>query len=173
MGNERNKIFYGAAIQGEKNRGERAHVHRSNIDSIKAQGYTVFSEHTTGKTRAESSRLMEESIGPLPPPGPERIVYVRNKMIEAVEGNITGAVFEVSTPSTGTGIEIAHAYLRPRMGITAIPILLLYQVNYWPNKLSTMVSGITAEEVPNLQLEEYEDLPAAVSHLINFLSKIK
>ena len=36
---------------------------------------------------------------------------------------IDAAVFEVSTPSLGTGIEIAHTYLRPRLGLPAIPML--------------------------------------------------
>jgi len=38
-------------------------------------------------------------------------------MIEGVEGDIDTAVFEVSTPSLGTGIEISHVYLRPRMNL--------------------------------------------------------
>jgi hypothetical protein len=32
-------------------------------------------------------------------------------MIETIEGNITAAIFAVSTPSLGAGIEIAHSYL--------------------------------------------------------------
>jgi len=57
--------------------------------------------------------LLEKSLGPLQPPGVARTVLIRNKMTEFIEGDIDAAVFEVSTPSLGTGIEIAHAYLRP------------------------------------------------------------
>ena len=53
-------------------------------------------------------------------------------MIELIEGDIDAAIFEVSTPSLNTGIEIAHAYLRPRLGLMAIPVFALYQKNYWP-----------------------------------------
>jgi hypothetical protein len=78
-------------------------------------------------------------------------------MIEFIEGDIDAAVFEVSTPSLGTGIEIAHAYLRPRLGLPEIPVIALYQKDYWPNNLSTMIRGITAHEVPNFVLKEYDD----------------
>jgi hypothetical protein len=78
-------------------------------------------------------------------------------MIEAIEGEISAAIFEVSTPSLGTGIEISHAYLRPRLGLSAIPVLALYEKNYWPNKLSTMIKGISKEEVPNFTLIEYKE----------------
>jgi hypothetical protein len=47
--------------------------------------------------------------------GIERRIYVRNKMIEGIESDIAAAVFKISTPSLGTGVEIAHTYLRPRM----------------------------------------------------------
>ena len=86
-----------------------------------------------------------------------RTVMIRNKMIDFIEGDIDAAVFEVSTPSLGTGIEIAHAYLRPRLGLTAIPVIALYQKDYWPNNLSTMIRGITADEVPNFMLKVYDD----------------
>jgi hypothetical protein len=55
---------------------------------------------------------------------------MRNKMIEAIEGEIKAAIFEVSTPSLGTGIEIAHAYLRLRLGLSRIPLLALYEKDY-------------------------------------------
>ena len=77
-------------------------------------------------------------------------------MIELIEGDIDAAVFEVSTPSLGTGIEIAHAYLRPRLGLTAIPVFALYQKNYWPNNLSTMIRGITKDEVADFVIQEYD-----------------
>jgi len=79
-------------------------------------------------------------------------------MIEAIEGDINAVVFEVSTPSIGTGVEIAHAYLRPRLGLTTIPILALYEKNYWPNKLSTMIKGISNKNIPHFTLKEYENL---------------
>ena len=40
------KIFYGAAIQGAKNRKERAEVHQFLINIIKEQGFEVYTEHT-------------------------------------------------------------------------------------------------------------------------------
>jgi hypothetical protein len=36
----------------------------------------------------------------------------------------------VSTSSLGTGIELAHAYLRPGLGLPAIPVIALYQEDY-------------------------------------------
>ena len=94
-------------------------------------------------------------------------------MIEAVEGDIAGAVFEVSVPSLGTGIEIAHAYLRPRMGLEGIPILFLYQKGYWPGNLSTMVRGIPLEEMSNIEIGEYDNLEEAKEFLKRFLGSLK
>ncbi len=85
----------------------------------------------------------------------ERSILIRNKMIEFIEGDIDAAVFEVSTPSLGTGIELAHAYLRPRLGLPAIPVIALYQKNYWPNNLSTMIRGINQDAVPDFVVLEY------------------
>jgi hypothetical protein len=87
-------------------------------------------------------------------------------MIEAIEGDILAAIFEVSTPSLGTGIEIAHAYLRPRLGLPLVPVLALYQKEYWPNNLSTMIRGISPKQVPHFSVKEYTSLDEA-KHIIN------
>ena len=155
------KIFFGAAIQGTQNREERAAVHRLIIDAIKSCGCGVISEHTTGRDYDATAKLLEKSLGTLPPKGVERTVLIRDRMIEFIEGDIDAAVFEVSTPSLGTGIEIAHAYLRPRLGLAAIPVIALYQKDYWPNNLSTMIRGITRVQLPNFVLKEYDDLADA------------
>jgi hypothetical protein len=165
------KVFYGAAIQGAKNRIERIFVHKTLIETIKQNGHEVLSEHTTGKTRKEAQSLLNKSIGPLPPEGIERRIFIRNKMIEAIEGKIDAIVFEVSVPSLGTGIEIAHAYLRPRMQLKKIPILALYQKGFWPNNLSTMILGINPKEITNFQLKEYDNLEEAKTIVLRFLGK--
>jgi len=152
------KIFYGAAIQGAEHRKKRSHIHQFIIETIKKQGYEVYTEHTTGKTYEEAIAKLEESIGILPKEDIKRRFYVRNKMIEGVEGDIAAAVFEVSNPSLGTGVEIAHACLRPRMGLPEIPILALYEKDYWPNKLSTMIRGISKQEISNFELKEYRTI---------------
>ncbi len=163
------KFFFGAAIQGSKNREERVSAHRMIIDAIKNNGCSVISEHTTGSNFNETASLFEAALGALPPIGKVRTVHVREKMIELIEGDIDGAIFEVSTPSLGTGIEIAHAYLRPRMGLRGIPIFALYQKNYWPNDLSAMIKGITREKVPHFNLTEYEpkeDMDGIIADLL-------
>ena len=159
------KIFFGAAIQGAHNQEERAAVHRLIIDAIKKCDCEVISEHTTGKNYDATAQLLEETLGTLPPKGMERTVLIRNKMIEFIEGDIDAAVFEVSTPSLGTGIEIAHAYLRPSLGLPAIPVIALYQKDYWPNNLSTMIRGITRDEVSNFMLKVYDE-PGNAGELI-------
>ena len=164
------KIFYGSAIQGSENRKERAHVNEFIISSIKNLGHSVITEHTTGKTYEEAIKKLEQSIGKLPPKGLKRRIYVRDKMIEAIEGPIDMAIFEVSTPSLGTGIEIAHAYLRPRMNLPTIPVLALYQTDYWPNKLSTMIQGISLEKVPHFMVKEYKELTQIESILTDFFT---
>jgi len=103
-------IFYGAAIQGATERSDRAHINSDIIETIKSFGFKVITEHTTGMDFNDTADKLEESIGPLPPVGRGRTVFIRNKMIQFVESDICAAVFEVSTPSLGTGIEIAHAY---------------------------------------------------------------
>ena len=165
------KVFYGAAIQGSKNRKERSHIHEFIINKIKKQGFEVYTEHTTGKSYEEAIEKLEQSIGKLPKNDLKRRIYVRNKMIEGIEGNIIAAVFEVSTPSLGTGIEISHAYLRPRMGLSTIPILTLYEKDYWPNKLSTMIRGISDKEVPYFISKEYEDIMDVEKIIYDFLMK--
>ena len=89
-----------------------------------------------------------------------------------IESDICAAVFEVSTPSLGTGIELAHAYLRPRIGLTTIPILALYEEGFWPNNLSSMISGITPESLPQFQLKEYSTTENAAYYLRQFLRGI-
>lgn len=167
------RVFYGAAIQGSKNRKERSHVHEFFIKTIKKHGFQVFTEHTTGRTYEEAIKKLELAIGPIPDDQFQRKIFVRNKMIEAIEGDITAAIFEVSTPSLGTGVEISHAYLRPRLGLSTIPVLALYEKNYWPNKLSTMIKGISKEEVPNFTLKEYEDFRDIDIILTDFFSQLK
>ena len=166
------KVFYGAAIQGAENRKKRANIHKTIIDSIKKQGFEVYTEHTTGKTYEEAIEKLEQSIGKMPKNDIDRRVYVRDKMIEGVESNIKAAVFEVSTPSLGTGVEIAHAYLRPRMGLKDIPILALYEKDYWPNKLSTMIRGISNEELPNFNLIEYKNIDDVENIIQKFFTKL-
>ncbi len=167
------QVFYGAAIQGAIDRKERSQIHEFFIKTIQNQGYTVYTEHTTGKTYEEAIQKLEKAIGPIPKDEHQRKIYVRNKMIEGIEGDLQGAIFEVSTPSLGTGIEIAHAYLRPRLGLPIIPVLALYEKNYWTNQLSTMIRGISSEKVPHVILKDYES-PNDGKQIINeFLSKLK
>ena len=167
------RVFYGAAIQGSKNRKERSQVHDFFIKTIKKHGFRVFTEHTTGRTYEEAIKKLEVAIGPIPDDLSLRKIFVRNKMIEAIEGDIAAAIFEVSTPSLGTGVEISHAYLRPRLGLSTIPVLALYEKNYWPNKLSTMIKGISKEAAPNFTLIEYEDFNDIDINLTDFFSQLK
>jgi hypothetical protein len=164
--------FYGAALQGAVERGDRAGVHKRFIEFLKGEGFKVLTEHTVSQDRSEAHRLLDESIGPLPPAGLLRSSYVRNKMIELVESDIDVAVFEVSTPSLGTGIEVAHAYLRPRMGLKKVPVIALYERGYWPNGLTTMIRGITKEGVGHFHLIEYDDVGGAVVALKDMLDEL-
>lgn len=166
-------IFYGGAIQGAQNRSERAAVHQTLIEKIKKMGYHVLTEHTTGKSYEEAIQRLEKSIGPLPKDGLLRRQYVRDKMIEFVESDIKAAVFELSIPSLGTGIEFAHAYLRPRMGLKMIPVIGLYQKNYWPNKLSTMIRGISKEKISQVIVYDYDDVADAERFLETVLKNLK
>jgi len=167
------KIFFGAAIQGHKDLGERGDIYRHILATLKAKGVTICTEHTGGRTRDEIISLQEKAIGPTPLTGIDRLVFVRNKMIEFVEGDIDGAVFEVSTPSLGTGIEFAHAYLRPRIGLSPIPVLALYKKGYWENSLSTMIRGLSRIEYPSISLIEYEDIYRLKAILEDFIKNLK
>ena len=66
------KIFYGAAIQGNRDRTARQSIHEGIIKHIKSLGYMVVSEHATGSTYDETAKLLTESLGNLPPKGIER-----------------------------------------------------------------------------------------------------
>ncbi|MFH2104701.1 MAG: hypothetical protein ABII72_00495 [Parcubacteria group bacterium] len=163
------KIFYGAAIQGARDRGARAYVHQKLINFIKKQGHQVAFDHTRGKSRQDSSILLEKKMGPLPATGADRAIPIRQEIIKAVEGDVGAAIFEVSTPSLGTGIEIAHAYLRPKLGLSSIPVLALYERDFWPNNLSSMLREITPAEIPDFTLQEYVDLEEAKNYIGEFL----
>lgn len=163
------RVFYGAAIQGHRNRAERMRVHRTLIDCIASLGFRVVCEHTSGSDLEECAQLLENGVGPLPPPGPQRTRAIRDRMIELVEGDIHAAVFEVSTPSLGTGVEFAHAYLRPRLGLPEIPVLALYERDYWPNGLSTMIRGVQQERFPSVTVAEYRDTEEACETVRAFL----
>ena len=165
-------IFFGGAIQGAVNRPERAQAHRLIIDAFKANSCEVLSEHTTGEDVAATSDYLEKSIGKLPDDRAHRAAVIRRRMIEMIEGDIDAAIFEVSVPSLGTGIELAHAYLRPQMGIRPIPIVALYQQDYWPNHLSTMITGITSFDCACFQIIEYSTPEEASTFVPEVINKI-
>jgi hypothetical protein len=166
------KVFFGSAIQGAPERGMRAAINAQIINAIKAPGHIVVAEHTASLDKIEAIRLLNEAIGPLPKEPAKRIPIVRKKLIAAIEGDIDAAVFEVSLPSSGTGIEVAHAYLRPRLGLKEVPILLLYQQDYWQNGLSSMIKGLPFKDLSNVKLVEYQN-PEQLNEIIsNFLSSI-
>lgn len=167
------KVFFGSAIQGAPERGLRREINSRIISLIKERGHTVLAEHTTGRDVAEVAELLEAAIGPLPPQGIERIRHVRDKMVGALESDLDAAVFEVSLPSTGTGIEVAHAYLRPRMGLPDVPILLLYQKEYWKSGLSTMVRGLPFDQLSNVELHDYEDQSELDGLISDFLGRFE
>lgn len=167
------EIFYGGAIQGNSDREAASHRHRYILELIKRYGHDPVSEHTTSRTKQEAGEMLEAVFGPLPPDGIERRQYVRDKMIEVIDGDIDAAIFEVSVPSLGTGIEIAHAYLRPERGLSEIPILLLYERDFWPERLSTMIQGIPPEKYPNVTIAEYgshKELQSGVEHFLTSFS---
>lgn len=162
-------VFYGAAMQSSLNHEDRVPVHELLIDTIKRMGAGVVSEHTVGRNFQESARLMEQTLGPLPQEESARAVLIRRKIIRILEGALDAAVFEVSEPSPGTGIEIAHVYNRPRLGLTAIPILALYQKGCLPHHLSSMDHGVNADVLPQLFVQEYENLIQAGMMVSEFL----
>lgn len=167
---EMKNVFYGAAIQGALKRGERSELNRALIGHIRNSGFNVVFEQTGGSSAGQTASLLELRLGALPADDCQRRTFVRNKMIAGVEDIGTECcIFEVSTPSTGTGIEIAHAYLRPRMGLPAVPVLALYQRDYWPNGLSTMIRGIDPQEVPHFALREYGNVEEAKAHISEIL----
>ncbi|MBS3748545.1 MAG: hypothetical protein KGY67_02460 [Candidatus Thermoplasmatota archaeon] len=165
-------VFYGGAIQGAQNRKQRAAVHRAIINKIKEMGYNVVTEHTTGTNYAEAIQHLEEAIGPLPKEEMERRRYVRDKMINFVEGDVIATVFELSIPSLGTGIEFAHAYLRPSLGLKKIPVIGLYQKDYWPNKLSTMIRGIPIKDLNHVTIYDYTDIEDVKQYLESFFENM-
>jgi len=165
-------VFYGGAIQGAQNRKQRAAVHRAIINKIKDMGYNVVTEHTTGTSYAEAIQHLEEAIGPLPKEEMARRRYVRDKMIGFVESDVIATIFELSIPSLGTGIEFAHAYLRPRLGLKKIPVIGLYQKEYWPNKLSTMIRGIPIKNLNHVSIYDYKDIEDVKQYLESFFENM-
>ncbi len=166
------KIFFGTAIQGKRDRADRTEINQAIFDFIKENGGEVVYDHTLATTRQDTGARLEKVLGALPSADLERRILVRNKMIEMIEGDIDAAIFEVSVPSLGTGVEIAHAYLRSRMGLKDIPILILYEKDFWPHDLSTMIRGLTAETAPTTHVKEYTSLDEVKSYIKDFLNLI-
>jgi len=53
-----------------------------------------------------------------------------------------------------------------------IPILALYEKDYWPNKLSTMIRGISKKEIPNFYLREYKNKDEGKKIIHEFLANL-
>jgi hypothetical protein len=58
------------------------------------------------------------------------------------------------------------------MGLKEIPILALYEKDYWPNKLSTMIRGISINELKNFNLVEYTSIDDLEKIIHKFFIKI-
>jgi hypothetical protein len=43
------------------------------------------------------------------------------------------------------------------LGLPEIPVVALYQKDYWPHNLSSMIRGITADRVSGFRNMEYDD----------------
>ena len=165
------KVFYGSAIQGNTDADNRQPIHKAVIGAIKESGCDVLTEHTTEPGYENRMQLLESALGTLPPKGPDRTKFIVNQLIQMVEEVAEAAVFELSVPSLGTGIEFAHAYLRPRLGKSEIPLLVLYEKNFWPNDLSRMVRGAHFEYPERIQLREYQQEREAAQFVQEFLGK--
>jgi len=59
------KVFYGAALQGAKDRKERSEVHEFFITIIQNKDYKVYTEHITGRTYEEAIQKLEQALGPM------------------------------------------------------------------------------------------------------------
>lgn len=169
------KVYFGAGIQGFENpqkRAERVATYKHIIDSIRGCGHEVLYEHTATNNREEAWTVLERQFGALPKDPYERKLFIRDKNLQGIEKHAEAAVFEVSTPSLGVGIEIAHAYLRPRLGIKAIPILALYQKDYWSHGLSVMVSGLQSDPTTRnfVVIQEFSDFDSIKNAVSQFLS---
>lgn len=167
------RVYFGAGIQGAPTpevRAERASLYRSMIEYIQSLGHEVLFEHTATNNKEEVWKILEKQFGPLPPAGPERSNFIRNRNIEAIEQMADAAIFEVSMPSLGVGVELAHAYLRPKMGLKPIPILCLYQKGFWGHGLSIMVSGAAAasESVTVAEHSQIDDWKRSISESFKF-----
>ena len=166
------KVFYGAAIQGRGDRKERADINRMLIETIKNSGNDVVTEHTAAETYEDAVEMLEMAFGKLPKDPQERTNANRTNIIDALSGDVDAAIFDVTVPSLGTGIEIAHAYIRPKLGLKEIPILLLYNKSYGA-ELSGMVRGMSKAELPNVVMMEFSTPEEAQGIIKAFFEEIK
>ncbi len=156
-------IFYGGAIQGAKR--ERAAIHKQFIDTIKECGCELVTEHTAATTLEESWAYLEKAFGTMPPPGKERSAFIRKKLMAAVE-EADAAIFDLTVPSIGTGMELTHALLRSRLGKLEIPILFLFEKGA---ELSNMIRG---SDYATVQLAEFSSLDKAKQIIKDFLKQL-
>lgn len=169
------KIMFGAAIQGARDRHAHRAVNRRIILQIKDAGLGLVTEHTMESTPDDVETSLDKSIGPLPPAelGLRRKEYIRSKIIDGIESkDVKAAIFEATIPSLGTGIELAHSYLRPRLGKSEIPILVLYHEGYWESGLSMMVRGLPFYELPNVEVHYYKDMEEMDRIVVDFIDRL-
>ncbi|MCL2439043.1 MAG: hypothetical protein FWD15_00860 [Alphaproteobacteria bacterium] len=73
----------------------------------------------------------------------------------------------VNAPSHGVGMEIQHALLRPRLGLSPVPMLLLIDAEK-SAKISPMLGGICKKAHP-IEIYPYRDLADIKQKLKNFI----
>ena len=61
-GNNMTNVFYGTAIQGAKNRADRADINKALIECIKRGGFTVAFEHTRDRIAKETVELLGKAV---------------------------------------------------------------------------------------------------------------
>ncbi len=165
-------LFYGGAIQASDNPAESGTVHGTLIDTIKDLGYIVFSEHCRGKSMQEARDIFERQFGPVPK-GMFRKAWTRQTIIKFLNSqDLSGAVFELSISSTGTGMELECVLERGKKGLFDVPVLGLYRLGSCKYELSTMASGILPEEHPLFSARIYDRIEVAQQYIRDFLRNI-
>ncbi len=163
------KVYYSGSIKGTPELDPQ--FPWKLVQYMSENGADVLSEHVAARSQLEMDEIRARRIGISIQEyneDPHPWVAVRRQDIAWVD-QATHLVALVNAPSLGVGMEIQRALDKPKMGLNKTLILCLIQEEIAP-RLSFMVRGITSEESPEFQLQTYQNLQQAQSHIFDFLS---
>lgn len=154
-------VYFAAAVRGDRS---LAAVVHDLIYHIIAQGFIVLDRHVAEENpRAAMAKNLGIDLADL-----------TVELVEKTDINWVNQckyfIIEFSGASTGAGRELGQAMYRHLLGLGFPPakILCLYRMDR-ASQATPMITGMTKDRYPDVQVEEYRDTEHAKGIINNFL----